>query len=132
MPAASLYARGMSDETATGEAELHPGKAADLLASGEAQLIDVRQHFEWEAGRVPGAVHIPLETLPTRADEIERDRVVIFICRTGARSAMATQAFRASGIEAFNLVGGIEEWIAQGREIEPPDGRVASPRPDNS
>ncbi len=57
---------------------------------------------------------------------------MIFQCRSGARSAMATDAFRASGVEAFNLEGGLEAWVEKGLEIEPDDGTVALPRPDNS
>jgi len=122
----------MSEETATESTELSPEQAAAMLESGEAQLVDVRQDFEWEAGRIPGAIHIPLDVLPSRAGEIDRERPVIFSCRTGARSSMATEAFRASGIEAFNLGGGLEAWVESGREIEPGDGTVALPRPDNS
>jgi rhodanese-related sulfurtransferase len=120
-----------TDDTAT-EVELTPERVAEMLASGEAQLVDVRQDFEWEAGRIPGAVHIPLETLPARSAEIDRGRPVIFGCRSGARSAMATEAFRASGFEAFNLAGGMEAWVENGLGIEPDGGDVALPRPDNS
>jgi rhodanese-related sulfurtransferase len=122
----------MSDETTTETTELEPKRAAEMIASGEAQLVDVRQDFEWDAGRIPGALHIPLDALPSRSGEIDRERPVIFQCRTGARSSMATEAFRASGIEAFNLAGGLEAWVEQGLELEPEDGNVALPRPDNS
>src|SRR5690349_1605717 len=104
----------MTEEATTESTALSPEQAAEMIESGEAQLVDVRQDFEWEAGRIPGAVHIPLETLPTRAGEIDRERPVIFQCRSGARSAMATDAFRASGIEAFNLEGGLEAWVERG------------------
>jgi rhodanese-related sulfurtransferase len=122
----------MSEETTAESTELAPERAAEMIGSGEAQLVDVRQAFEWEAGRIAGAVHIPLDALPARASEIDRERPVIFACRSGARSAMATDAFRASGIEAFNLAGGLEAWVEKGLEIEPAHGDVALPRPDNS
>ena len=122
----------MSEEAATESTVLSPEQAAEMFEAGEAQLVDVRQDFEWEAGRIPGAIHIPLETLPSRAGEIDRERPVIFQCRSGARSAMATDAFRASGVEAFNLEGGLEAWVEKGLEIEPDDGTVALPRADNS
>ncbi len=122
----------MSDE-ATGERTgLNPAQAAEMLASGEVQLIDVRQDFEWQEGRIEGSVHIPLDVLPARAGEIDRERAVIFACRSGARSAMATDAFRASGIEAFNLEGGLEAWVAEGLELDRAEAQVALPRPDNS
>lgn len=114
------------------ETELGPERVAEMLAAGEAQLVDVRQDFEWEAGRIAGALHIPLDTLPSRAGEVDRERPVIFGCRSGARSAMATEAFRASGFDAYNLAGGLEAWVENGLEIEPEGGEVALPRPDNS
>ena len=122
----------MSEETTAESTELDPERAAEMIDSGEAQLVDVRQDFEWEAGRIPGAVHIPLDSLPARASEIDRERPVIFGCRSGARSAMATDAFRASGFDAYNLGGGLEAWVEKGLPVEPEDGAVALPRPDNS
>lgn len=124
----------MSEQTSeqAESAAVGPEQAAAMIAAGEAQVIDVRQDFEWEAGRIAGATHIPLETLPERAAEIDRERTVIFQCRSGARSAMATEAFRASGIDAVNLEGGLEAWVQKGLEIEPADGEVALPRHDNS
>lgn len=122
----------MSDETTATVAELEPEQVAEMTSSGEAQLVDVRQDFEWEQGRIPGAVHIPLEQLPARAAEIDRGRPVIFGCRSGSRSAMAAEAFRASGFEAGNLAGGLKLWVERGLELEPADGAVAEPRPDNS
>lgn len=126
-----LYARSMSQDP-TVETELSPRRAAEMLASGEARMIDIRQPFEWEEGRVPGAELVPLEQLPERAATIDDDRPVIFICRSGNRSAMATEAFVASGRPAYNLTGGILAWVESGLEIEPESGGVAGPRPDNS
>lgn len=105
--------------------ELSPQRVAELLGSGEAQLIDVREDYEWDAGRIAGARHIELERLASQADAIERERPVIFQCRLGARSAMAAQAFRTAGYEAFTMRGGLTEWVAAGLPIEPEDGRVA-------
>lgn len=120
----------MSDETPTPH-EITPQQAAEMQAKGEAQIVDVRQQFEWDAGRIDGAAHIPLDELPARAAELQ-DKPVIFQCRSGGRSAMATEAFRASGREAFNLSGGLEAWVEQSLPIVPEDGEVAGPRPDNS
>ena len=118
-------------EPEVSETEITPERASELIAGG-AQLIDVRQDYEWEAGHIGEATHIVLETLPSRAEELDRDRPIVFACRTGSRSSFATSAFREAGYEAYNLAGGLEEWVADGREIEPPDGEVAGPRPDLS
>ena len=121
----------MTSEAIEQEIEIGPAEAAEKVAAG-AQLVDVRQDFEWDAGRIPGAEHIPLEQLPAAADRFDHDRPIVFQCRTGSRSAMASQIFRASGFEAYNLTGGLEAWVAEGREIEPDGGIVAGPRPDAS
>lgn len=105
--------------------ELAPGRVAELLDRGEVQLVDVREGYEWDAGRIPGARHIELERLAGRSDEIDRDRPVVFQCRLGARSAMATAAFRKAGWDAYNLTGGIQAWTEAGLPLDPPDGHVA-------
>lgn len=130
-PAASNYPRGMGDRSPE-DTELAPQRAAEMLAAGEARIVDIRQPSEWDEGRVPGADLIPLEELPARAAEIDDERPIIFLCRSGNRSAMATEAFVASGRAAFNLAGGIEAWVESGLEIEPAGGSVARPEPDNS
>jgi rhodanese-related sulfurtransferase len=107
------------------ETDLTPQRVAELLESGEVQLVDVREPYEWDAGRIPGASHIELERLAARSGQIDRDRPVVFQCRLGARSAMATTAFRAAGWDAYNLAGGIQAWAAAGLPLDPPDGHVA-------
>ena len=105
--------------------EITPQQARELLDGSDAQLVDVRETYEWDEGRIAGARHIELERLASQADTIDRDRPVIFQCRLGARSAMATQAFRAAGYDAYSLAGGIQRWVEDGLGIEPEDGRVA-------
>ena len=107
------------------EHELSPERVAELLERGEIELVDVREPYEWEAGRIDGASHIELERLAARAEEIPRDRPVVFQCRLGARSGMATQAFRAAGYDAYNLTGGIQAWHDAGLPLVPEDGKVA-------
>ena len=115
----------MAPFTADPSLELEPERVQELLARGEIELVDVREQYEWDAGRVAGARHIELERLAHRADSLPRDRPIVFQCRLGARSAMATEAFRAAGWDAYNLTGGIAEWVSRGLPIEPDDGRVA-------
>ena len=99
-----------------------PRQVAELLAAGPVQLIDVRQAEEHQAGRIAGSRLIELGELSGQADSIDRDTPVIFYCRSGARSAMATEAFAQAGYDAHNMTGGMLEWDAAGLEIEPPDG----------
>ena len=117
----------MAEETTT-TGEVAPERAAELLEAG-AELIDIRRAYEWDAGRIEGARHLEINELAGDAESIPRERPVIFYCRTGSRSSLATAAFRESGWDAYNLEGGIEAWVKSGREIDPPDGEVAGPRP---
>jgi hydroxyacylglutathione hydrolase len=105
--------------------ELSPRQVADLLRDGDAQLVDVREGFEHEAGRIAEDVHIELDRLSEQAGSLDRERPIVFYCRTGSRSELATQAFAAAGFEAHNLTGGLKAWVADGLPIEPADGRVA-------
>ncbi len=104
--------------------DLSPAQVAELQRDG-AQLIDVREPYEREAGRIPGdSAHIEMDELTERADSIDRDRAVVFYCRTGSRSAMAAQAFRAAGYDAWSLAGGLVAWDEQGLPVAG-GGRVA-------
>jgi rhodanese-related sulfurtransferase len=105
--------------------ELSPRQVADLLNEADVQLVDVREPYEHEAGRIANDTLIELDQLPGQADALDRDRPVVFYCRTGSRSALATQAFGSAGFDAHNLAGGLKAWVADGLPIEPADGRVA-------
>lgn len=116
---APRYAPGVS-------ADLTPQEAADQLARGEVQLIDVREPQEWDAGRIAGAQRIGLSELSERASSIDGGRPIVFYCRSGSRSAMATQAFAQAGYDAHNLAGGLIAWRDAGLPLEPKNGRVAA------
>ena len=103
---------------------VRPREAAELLDRGEAIALDVRTPGEWQAGRIPAAVHIPLSELDARAGEIPRDRRIVAVCRSGSRSAVATRALRKAGHEVDNLSGGLRAWQRAGLPLEPPGGRV--------
>jgi rhodanese-related sulfurtransferase len=102
-----------------------PQQANELLREAEPQVVDVRTPYEHEAGRIAGSVHIELDRLPAEAGSLDRDRPILFYCRTGSRSTLAAQAFAASGYDARNLDGGLEAWVGAGLPIEPDGGHVA-------
>jgi rhodanese-related sulfurtransferase len=104
--------------------DLSPGRAAELLHGG-AQGVDVREQYERDAGHIADTIHIELDRLTAEVDRLDRERPVVFYCRTGSRSALAAQAFAAAGFEAHNLDGGLKAWVKEGRPIEPADGHVA-------
>lgn len=107
------------------DADLSPSQVADLHARGEVELIDIRLPYEREAGRIAGDSYVEMNQLAERAATIDRDSTIVFYCRSGSRSAMATEAFRGAGFDAHNLAGGLLEWVAAGLPLEPPDGNVA-------
>jgi rhodanese-related sulfurtransferase len=105
--------------------EMDPRRAAELLSENGAQLVDVREPYEHEAGRIAGSLHIELQRLPGEAAALDAERPILFYCRSGSRSALAADAFAAAGFDARNLDGGLEAWVAAGLPIEPDGGRVA-------
>ena len=91
--------------------------------AGDIQLIDVREDYEYAAGRVAGARHIELQLVASQAETIDRDKPVVFYCRVGSRSSMAAGAFRGAGYEAYSMDGGLLAWEQQGLPLE---GQVAA------
>lgn len=120
-----VYPGRMRNPLANEALEVTVQDAAQALADGSAVVVDVREQYEWDAGRIAGTVHIPLERLASRADELDRDRRVIFQCRAGVRSLMAAQAFAAAGFDARSLAGGIQAWAQAGLPLKPEGGVVA-------
>ncbi len=106
------------------ENEVSREQARKLIEDG-AQLIDVRADHEWEAGRIDGAVHVPLDELPQRSEEIDKDRPVLLYCRGGNRSTMAAAALADAGYDASKLSEGIVGWAEAGLPLAPDDGYVA-------
>ena len=107
------------------DVDVDADRAKQLIEDGEVQLVDVREPYEWDAGRIAGARHIELERLASKADTIDRDKTVVFVCRLGARSGMAANAFRRAGWDARSMDGGMEEWAGRGLPLEPEGGHVA-------
>lgn len=117
---------GSMTTTEPSEIDLPPERVAEWLAENPSlQLIDVREAYEREAGHIDGTRHIELVELSSAAASVERERPVVFYCRVGSRSAMAAQAFRASGFEAYSMQGGLARWAQEGRPLSPAGGYVA-------
>ncbi len=105
--------------------EVTPEQTEQALADGKAILVDVREQYEWDEGRIADAQHIELERLASKSDDLPKGTTIIFNCRLGARSAMAAQAFRGAGFDAWSMAGGIQRWHEEGRPIVPEGGGVA-------
>lgn len=105
--------------------DLAPEDVARRLRRGEIELVDVREVYEWDAGRVPGARHVEIERVASQAPSIDRRRPVAFLCRGGVRAGMVATAFRAVGYDAYNVRGGFTAWHAAGLPTEPEGAVVA-------
>ncbi len=75
-----------------------------LLADG-AKLVDVRSPQEFNAGALPGAVNIPLQSLPENTHVIDRDKGVVLYCASGQRSEMAKRFLQQSGYRNVHNLG---------------------------
>jgi rhodanese-related sulfurtransferase len=91
---------------------------------GELQIVDVRESYEWQAGHIEGAVHIPLADVMAGREkgQISTDRPVVLVCRSGNRSELASLMLQARGFDAHNLEGGMEKWAAAGLPFKATDG----------
>ncbi len=88
------------------ELPVNPAKDASII------LLDVRTGAERNSGSIPGSIHIPLQELGKRMEELGkyRNRTIICYCQSGSRSVHAALRIAKAGYTAVNLKGGIAEW----------------------
>ena len=80
-----------------------PGVDFKALAEAGALIIDVRTPEEFRQGHVKGSVNIPLQAIQGKVSDLKKkQKVVIAVCRSGARSGVATNILKQAGIEAYN------------------------------
>lgn len=95
--------------------------ATQLINRRNAVVLDLRETKEYEGGRVPNAVHIPLSQLASRGSELAKltARPVIAYCERGNRSRMAASQLTKLGFsEVFTLHGGLRAWSEAGMPLE--------------
>jgi rhodanese-related sulfurtransferase len=96
-------------------------EAREKLEKGEVALVDVREPGEYAAGHLPGAQLLPVNSVPSRKDELPQGKPILFVCATGQRSALAAEFAAAFGHkDLFNLEGGTVAWREAGLPIEHP------------
>lgn len=94
----------------------------DFTGDGDRILLDVREDDEWELGHVRGALHIPLNEVPARIEEIDLDRELVVICRTSGRSFRIMEYLLMRGIDGAVATGGMVAWENADKPVETGSG----------
>ncbi len=77
-------------------------------------VLDVREDDEVTLASFAGATHIPMSEVPSRLDELSRNRDIIVLCHSGGRSSLVAAYLRSNGFpRVANLRGGIDAWSQQ-------------------
>lgn len=104
--------------------EIEANALAEWVSSQNKPLkiIDVREMSEIQGGTIPGAIPMPLATVPLRLNEFEPNEEMVLICRSGARSAQACMFMQQQGFKnVYNLRGGMFAWAGSGQPIGLPE-----------
>lgn len=108
-------------------ARITPAQAKDMLANGNALLVDVRDAPEVEkSGKAAGAAHVSRGMLEFRADpdspyhdkNFDKSKTLILYCASGGRSALAGKALRDLGYERVYNLGAFKDWVESGGLVE--------------
>ena len=91
---------------------------AELTSEQPPLLLDVREPYEWNQVRIPAALHIPMNSVPSRLAELPKDKPIVVFCAHGSRSYGVAHYLLENGYTARNLDGGITIWHQQGGGVE--------------
>ena len=107
--------------------KITPTKAREMIAGGNALLVDVRDASEVDkSGKAAGAVHVSRGMLEFRADpespahdkNFARDKRVILYCGSGGRAALAGKLLKDMGYKDVRNLGGFKDWVEAGGKVE--------------
>lgn len=99
--------------------DISVSEAKTRVDSEEYFILDVRTEEEYDAGHIADSVLIPHTELSTRLDEVPKDISILVYCRSGQRSAIASQELVDNGYsEVYNMEGGIVEWQNAGYPVQ--------------
>lgn len=98
--------------------EITPQELKQRLDAGSGPvLVDVRQDWETKLCRLPNAVHIPIEEIELRVEELNPNDEIVVFCHQGVRSAAVAEYLRGLGFtNVRNLMGGLDYWA---RAVDP-------------
>jgi rhodanese-related sulfurtransferase len=90
--------------------ELTTKEVEELLKNDQPNIIDVREDDEVAAGKISTAKHIPLGSIESRMNELDKSKEYIMVCRSGGRSGRAAQLLENQGFNVINMSGGMLAW----------------------
>jgi rhodanese-related sulfurtransferase len=97
-------------------------EAKEMIDAGGVQVIDSRELHEHADGHVPGSLNIQHMATLAQADKLSKDEPILFICKSGQRSAVAAEFAASLGLtDLFNVEGGHDDWAAAGYPMEQAD-----------
>jgi RND superfamily putative drug exporter len=94
-------------------------RVAGLLGRRRVQLVDLRAPVQWRQAHIPGARNIATDALADEAITFDRELPVVFYGNDEPAAVEAAEALRAAGMTAYALAGGLDDWVAAGRPVEP-------------
>ncbi len=96
-------------------ATLSPAEAAEIISSGDADVVDVRDEAEWTSGHIAQARLVPLDQLRADPERALRRDSIIFVCARGVRSLTAAKLAERLGFsKLYNVEGGTVGWAKAG------------------
>ena len=99
--------------------EVDVAETVHAWSNRAAQLVDGREQREWDAGHIPGSIHVPLGQLGARSRELIREKPVVVLCAAGVRSLTGAEMLIAQGFrDVASFRGGIIAWAEAGHPIE--------------
>lgn len=100
-------------EKLRGYSSISPAESTRMINHDEALVLDVRESKEYSEGHIINSLHIPLASLKTRMNDLEKhkNKKIIVACRSGNRSSQACANLKKEGFEqVYNLSGGVMAW----------------------
>ena len=113
----AISAGGGSGASTALAAEVSVDEAYQMYQEG-VSVLDVRTQEEWDEYHAPNTTLIPLDQLPSRLNELPKDREIVVVCRSGNRSQQGRDILLNAGFNATSMTGGLKEWYARGYPIE--------------
>lgn len=100
----------LAENVLSGQLDIFTVKDLEMLQPEEQVLLDVRNTTEYEQGHIDGAVHIPVDELRERINELDKDKEVYAYCAVGIRGYIAARILKQNGFKVKNLTGGYRTY----------------------